>query len=125
VVIAEPGQEIRVVVPSSTGDFPGGPGDSRISPSRPTDSRVSPSRPADSRVSPSGRRDMKGSDPLGFGKGPDPAYSPRPVTIVAQPGQEIRVIVPDGTGESGGYPGDSRVSPPPSRDSRVSPKPPV
>jgi hypothetical protein len=123
VVIAEPGQEIRVVVPSNAGDFSSGYGDSRVSPSRPTDSRVSPSRPADSRVSPGRRRDVKGSDPLGFGRDPEPAYSPRPVTIVAQPGQEIRVIVPEGTDAIGGYPGDSRVSPPPSRDSRVSPPP--
>jgi hypothetical protein len=112
-----------VVVSRGSGDEPGGMSDSRVSPSRPTDSRVSPSRPADSRVSPSGRRDVRGGDPLGFGRGPEPAYSPRPVTILAQPGQEIRVIVPDDTGESTGYPGDSRVSPPPSRDSRVSPPP--
>jgi hypothetical protein len=134
VVVAEPGQEIRVVVPNTPGNgagpifdsrvSPRPPTDSRVSPRPPTDSRVSPRPPTDSRVGPNGVRDLKARDPLGFGMLHEPAYSPRPVTIVAQPGQEIHLIIRDHTDAPGLLVTDSRVSPRPPVDSRVSPKPP-
>jgi len=38
-----------------------------------------------------------GKDPFGFER-PKPGYSPKPITITVQPGQEIRIIVADSTG---------------------------
>jgi hypothetical protein len=109
VVVAGPGQEIRVVVPSGSENTAGLPGDSRASPQPSTDSRVSPSPPGD----------VAAPDPFGFKTPVEPSYSPRPVTIVAQPGQEIHVIVPGESGLPGGLPGDSRASPQPSPDRRA------
>jgi hypothetical protein len=106
-VVAEPGQEIRVVVPLDPDDVRGAPGDSRASPRPATDSRASP-RP---------RTDAAGSDPFGFGAVvQQPSYSPRPVTIVARPGQEIHVVVPEGGVAMSGPPADSRASPRPAQD---------
>jgi hypothetical protein len=117
------------VVPDESGFIPGvgdsrvsprGSGDSRVSPRGSGDSRVSPKGSGDSRVSPKGSGDVISQDPFGF-KTYRRGFSPSPITIVAQSGQEIRIVVPD---ESGAIPGvgDSRVSPKGSGDSRQSPK---
>ena len=129
IVVAQPGQEVRIVVPDESGYIPGmgdsrvsprGSGDSRVSPRGSGDSRVSPKGSGDSRVSPKGSGDVISQDPFGF-KTYRRGFSPNPITIVAQSGQEIRIVVPD---ESGAIPGvgDSRVSPKGSGDSRQSPK---
>jgi len=129
IVVAQPGQEVRIVVPDESGFIPGvgdsrvsprGSGDSRVSPRGSGDSRVSPKGSGDSRVSPKGSGDVISQDPFGF-KTYRRGFSPSPITIVAQSGQEIRIVVPD---ESGAIPGvgDSRVSPKGSGDSRQSPK---
>jgi hypothetical protein len=119
VIVAQPGQEVRIVVPDDGGVGPwtsgiGGPADSRQSPSGSGDSRASPSGQGDSRASPSGSGDAKGRDAFGFTSLPR-GYSPTPVTVVARSGQEIRIVVPDA---SGSIPGLARV---PSGDSRASP----
>lgn len=36
-------------------------------------------------------------DPFGF-ETPAPSFSPRPITIIARPGQEIRILVADDAG---------------------------
>ena len=146
-VIAQPGQEVRIVVPEGTesnawtqyGDAsrsspPGSPDASRSSPSgSPDASRSSPSGSPDaSRSSPSGSPDSAfgyvqaadSPDAFGFGTGtPRPRYSPRPITIVAQAGQEVRVIAADaGTTVQSFYGDASRSSPSGSPDaSRSSP----
>jgi hypothetical protein len=130
IVVAQPGQEVRIVVPDESGFIPGvgdsrasprGSGDSRVSPRGSGDSRVSPKGSGDSRVSPKGSGDMISQDPFGF-KTYRRGFSPSPITIVAQSGQEIRIVVPDESGAIPGVAGDSRVSPRGSGDSRQSPK---
>jgi hypothetical protein len=115
-VIAEPGQEVRIVVPDRTGALPGFSADSGSdspsgdpdsgsdSPSGDPDSGSdSPSADPDSGSdSPSGDPDLEASAAFGF----EPAaagFSPRPMTIVAQPGQELRIVVPDARGRIAGY----------------------
>jgi len=144
-IIAQPGQEVRIVAADGTGvtagDFPdasrssplGSTDASRSSPSGSTDaSRSSPSGSTDaSRSSPSGSPDSRwqnvagaASDPFGFGAGnPKAGYNPRPITVVAQPGQEVRIVVPDGSGAVyADYADASRSSPLGSTDaSRSSP----
>ncbi len=110
VVVAQPGQEIRVVVPNP-GKVPDVLADSRVSP-RPPAGRVKP------RHHTNGRSRLNGSiaskpGSLGTGTAPEPSYSPRPVTIIAQPGQEIRVIVEDHPTAPPRIMADSRVSPKP------------
>jgi hypothetical protein len=107
-VIAEPGQEIRVVVPVGPDNVAGYPADSRASPRPPADSRASPRPPSD----------RAGSDPFRVEPTDQPSYSPRPVTIVARPGQEIHVVVPDRAKATAGLYADSRSSPKPSLDVR-------
>ena len=130
-IIAQPGQEVRIVVPDTEGNVAGLPGDSRVSPKASGDSRVSPKASGDSRVSPRASGDSRvsprasgdasGVDPFEYG-GFRPAYSPTPITIVVRSGQEIRIMVPDGEGDATRLMADSRVSPKASGDSRVSPK---
>jgi len=119
VVIAQPGQEVRIVVPEDGDGMSGlrGPGDNRVSPSGSGDSRVSPSGKGDDRVSPSGKGDDRAQGPFGF----TPirrGFSPTPVTVIARSGQEIRIVVPD---DSGSIPGLVGMRRGPSGDSRVSP----
>lgn len=116
VVVAQPGQEVRILVPDegNVGGGIQGPADSRQSPSGSGDSRASPSGSGDSRASPSGSGDAQIQNPFGF----IPAqrgFSPTPITVIARSGQEIRIVVPD---ESGAIPGLTRG---PSGDSRASP----
>jgi len=112
VVALQPGQEVRIVVAGTAGGTPVFFMDSSSSPRGSGDSSASPKGQGDSSASPRGQGDDSARDPFGFGSGPQPAYSPRPITIVAQAGQEVRVVAPD---EGGGIPGlimsDSRSSP--------------
>ena len=121
IIVAQPGQEVRIVVPDRSGAIPGfgdnraspsGSGDSRASPSGSGDSRASPSGSGDSRASPSGKGDLFSQDAFGF-KTYRRGFSPAPMTIVVQPGQELRVVVADSDGRilPGALPGDSRASP--------------
>ena len=140
VVVAQPGQEVRIVVPDSRGrlrgfgdsspsgsgdNSPSGSGDS--SPSGSGDSSPSgsgdssPSGSGDSSPSGSGDSSPSGSgdilvsrDAFGF-RSYRRGFSPSATTIVARPGQEIRVVVPDGRGRIMGL-GDA--SPSGSGDSR-------
>ena len=114
-LIAQPGQEIRIKVadsaghvsgtppgdtrssPSGVGDTrssPSGVGDTRSSPSGVGDTRSSPSGVGDTRSSPSGVGDTGGRDAFGF-VDPKRVYPERPMTVIARPGQEIRIIVQD------------------------------
>jgi len=116
VVVAQPGQEIRVVIADdgTGGGGSQGSGDSgpRGSSSGSGDSgpRGSSSGSGDSgpRGSSSGSGDSgpRGSSSGGgdaFGFQPLPrGFSPAPITVIAHAGQEIRIVVPDGTGSSGG-----------------------
>jgi hypothetical protein len=120
-VIARPGQEVRIVVPDSQSGGPASIGDTRVSPKPSGDTRVSPKPSGDTRVSPKPSGDAAGN-PFAFTRY-QPQYSPTPITIVAQSGQEIRIVVPDDSGRIAGFPGDTRVSPKPSGDTRVSPRP--
>src|SRR6266536_3971590 len=95
-VVAHPGQEVRIVVPDGAGAVPA-LGDSRSSPAGSGDSRSSPSGSGDSRSSPSGSGDVISRDPFGF-RTYRRGFSPTPITIVAQAGQEIRVVGPDAGG---------------------------
>jgi len=117
-IIAHPGQEIRIVVPDAAGAVPGF-GDSSPSPSRSQDNS-SPSSSKDN-SSPSIKKDERsnpfgGTDAFGF-HGFRRGFSPSPITIVAQPGQEIRVVVPDGQGRIDTLRGD-QSSPSASKDNR-------
>jgi|ERR1051326_1883354 hypothetical protein len=116
VVVAQPGQEVRIVVPDdgSVGAGIQGRADSRQSPSGSGDSRASPSGSGDSRASPSGSGDAQAQNPFGF-LPVQRGFSPTPITVIARSGQEIRIVVPD---ESGSIPGLTRR---PSGDSRASP----
>jgi len=64
---------------------------------------------------------MSAPDPFGFTTpSPSPAYSPKPHTLIAQPGQEIRIKVSDRSGQvSGGLPGDTRATRSGSGDTRA------
>lgn len=114
-LIAQPGQEIRIKVSDRSGNVPGAlPGDTRVSPSGAGDTRVSPSGSGDTRASPSGLGDTRVS-PSGYGDtrvspsgagdtepgdafgfvDPKRVYPEKPMTVIARPGQEIRIIVQD------------------------------
>ncbi len=120
IIVAQPGQEVRIVVADSSGAVPGmygdsrvspkGSGDSRVSPKGSGDSRVSPKGSGDSRVSPKGSGDIFSQDPFGF-RTYRRGFSPSPITVIAQSGQEIRIVVPDESGQIPSVRGDSRVSP--------------
>jgi len=127
IVVAQPGQEVRIVVPDAAnvsagilqpGDSrasPSGSGDSRASPSGSGDSRASPSGSGDSRASPSGSGDAQAQNPFAF-LPTERGFSPAPLTVIARSGQEIRIVVPDETGSIPGFttrpiPADSRASP--------------
>jgi hypothetical protein len=120
-VVALPGQEVRIVVADGSGAIPGffldgaspkgsgdsgaspkGSGDSGASPKGSGDSGASPKGSGDSGASPKGSGDARIQDPFGFVGLPQPGFSPRPITIIAQAGQELRVVVPD---LRGGVPG--------------------
>jgi hypothetical protein len=110
-VVALPGQEVRIVVADSLGATPGfyldsaspkGSGDSGASPKGSGDSGASPKGSGDSGASPKGSGDAGIQNPFGFVAPRQPGYSPRPITIIAQAGQELRVVVPD---LAGGVPG--------------------
>lgn len=107
VIVIRPGQEVRIVVADDSG-VPAGLGDrgspaGRSSPSGSGDKgspagRASPSGSGDAgspagRASPSGSGDAAGWGPFGFT--PPSASTSKPMTIVAQVGQEIRVVVPN------------------------------
>src|SRR6266536_1667279 len=85
-VVAHPGQEVRIVVPDGAGAVPAL-----------GDSRSSPAGSGDSRSSPAGSGDVISRDPFGF-RTYRRGFSPTPITIVAQAGQEIRIVVPDAGG---------------------------
>ncbi len=93
-ILAQPGQEIRVIVGDESGNFTS---------TAPDSSRGSPSpSPDSSRGSPSPKPDRGRGGAFGPPAGttaPAPATvrvlrSP-PLTFLAQPGQEIRIIVPE------------------------------
>jgi hypothetical protein len=125
IVVVQPGQELRIVVPDETSAAPGfagltvgseGSGDSRVSSKGDLGSRVSGKGDLGSRVS--GKGDGGGGDPFAF-PSPQRGFSTSPLTIIARPGQEIRVIisrVQPGGGEIppgfSGFSGDSRASGP-------------
>jgi hypothetical protein len=133
VVVAQPGQEVRIVVPDDGGmaGTGGGRGDSSASPKPSTDSSASPKPSTDSSASPKPSTDSSASpkpntdagsqDPFGF-RAFRRGFSPTPVTIVARSGQEIRIVVPDESGSVPGlaqrFSGDSSASPKPSVDQR-------
>jgi len=131
-VVAEPGQEVRIVVADATGAVPGIYTDTRGSPRPSPDTRGSPRPSPDTRGSPRPSPDTRGSprpspdslavQAFGFASRPQ-TYSPRPLTIVAQAGQEVRIVVPDETGAVPGIYADTRGSPRPSPDTRGSPRP--
>jgi hypothetical protein len=114
VVVAQPGQEIRVIVTESGGlqadtGLPSSPShspDSGLpsSPSHSPDSGLpsSPSHSPDSGLpsSPSHSPDALAQNPFGFNS-PQRAFSPSPITVVASRGQEIRIVVPNQPGSSG------------------------
>jgi hypothetical protein len=93
-VKARPGQEIRIVIEDPRGTVPGASPDSnRGTPSpRPDTSRGTPSpRPDSSRGTPSPKPDALTE--AAFGLGPRPqTFSPQPLLIVAQPGQEVLIV---------------------------------
>jgi hypothetical protein len=93
-VIAFPGQEVRIAVAGGPGRPAGytDPDNSAASPSgSPDNSAASPSgSPDNSAASPPGSKDA--FDGGGPPASPPPAYSPRPMLIVAQPGQEVRIL---------------------------------
>jgi hypothetical protein len=65
-----------------------------------------------------------GPDPFGFDSAPPPASSAKPITVKARPGQEIRIVIDDPHGTTGGSPDSSRGTPSPSPDSsRGTPSP--
>ena len=105
-IIAQPGQEVRIVVPDGRGTVrgfgdasPSGSGDASpsgsgdASPSGSGD--ASPSGSGD--ASPSGSGDIISRDAFGF-KSYRRGFSPSATTIVARPGQAIRIVVPDERG---------------------------
>jgi hypothetical protein len=111
-VIAFPGQEVRIAVAGGPGQ-PAGLLD-------PDNSAASPSgSPDNSAASPSGSKDA--FDGGGPPASPPPAYSPRPMLIVAQPGQEVRILAA-GDGATlpafGMDPDNSAASPSGSPDAR-------
>jgi hypothetical protein len=93
VVMAQPGQEIRVVI-TDDGTIGG------VSQGSPDSNRASPdsnrASPDSGRASP----DLGAQNPFGF-QTFQPGFSPTPVTVIARRGQEIRIIVPDQPGSSG------------------------
>jgi len=90
VVVAQPGQEIRVIVTESGGL------------QADTGLPSSPSHSPDSGLpsSPSHSPDALAQNPFGFNS-PQRAFSPSPITVVASRGQEIRIVVPNQPGSSG------------------------
>jgi hypothetical protein len=119
VVVALPGQEVRILVGDGGGGGGGLRGDSSVSPGGKGDSSVSPGGKGDSSVSPGGKGDLSSQDAFGF-RTFQPGFSPTPVTIIARSGQEIRIVVPDQSGSVPGliqrFSGDSSVSPGPKGD---------
>jgi hypothetical protein len=108
IVVAQPGQELRVII-ADDGGVGGGfqsSGDSgrASSPSPSGDSgRASsplPSGDSGRASSPSGSGDAGAKDVFGFKPFPR-GFSPTPITVVAHAGQEIRIVVPDQRGSSG------------------------
>lgn len=146
-VMAQPGQEIRIVVPDDSGyvaaygdssPSPAGSGDSSPSPEGSGDSSPSPAGSGDSSPSPEGSGDSSPSpegsgdsspSPAGSGDAFDPFASGvrRPIyggsvlTIVAQRGQNVVVQVPGYDGRVMAI-GDSSPSPEGSGDSSPSPE---
>jgi hypothetical protein len=118
VVVAQPGQEVRVVVADD-----GGPGAFQVaasaSPKPSGDSSSSPKPPGDSSSSPKPGGDSGSPDAFGF-RTFRPGFSPTPVTIIARSGQEIRIVIPDQSGAVRsvvqGFSGDSNSSPKPPGD---------
>src|SRR5438128_11486389 len=84
VVIAQPGQEVRIVIPDDRADGagPGGRGDSRASPKGSGDSRASPKGSGDSRASPKGSGDAMAQEPFGL-SAIQRGFSPSPITVIA------------------------------------------
>jgi hypothetical protein len=110
--MAQPGQEIRVVI-TDDGTIGGGSQDSqdvsgKISPD--VSGKISPdvsgkiSPDVSGKISPdvSGKisPDTAAQNPFGFPQF-QPGFSPTPITVVARRGQEIRIIVPNQSGSSG------------------------
>jgi hypothetical protein len=59
-----------------------------------------------------------GPDPFGFDSAPPPASSAKPITVMARPGQEIRIVIDDPHGTVRGVSPDSiRGTPTPRPDS--------
>ena len=87
VVIAKPGQELRIVVPDDGGD---GQTSGDASQSGSGDASKSGSGDA----SQSGSGDGKVQQPFGFST-LTRGYSPTPLTVIVRSGQEIRIMVPE------------------------------
>jgi hypothetical protein len=68
-------------------------GDSSASPRRSGDSSASPRRSGDSSASPRRSGDAGSGDPFGF-QIAQRGFSSKPITVIAYPGQEIRIVVP-------------------------------
>jgi len=124
IVVAQPGQELRVVIADDGGG--GGVGgvvrnradtSGAASPSGKGDSSgaASPSGKGDSSgaASPSGKGDSGSKDPFGF-QPFQRGFSPTPITVVAHRGQEIRIVVPNATGALQGIAADASGAPSPS-----------
>jgi hypothetical protein len=102
VVMAQPGQEFRVIIADDGGYGGAGfenSGDSgQASSPKPSHdsgqaSSPKPSHDSGQASSPKPSHDSGSADPFGFQSFPR-GYSPTPVTVIARPGQEIRIVVP-------------------------------
>ena len=115
IVVAQPGQEFRVIIADDGGvggrfqnigdsgraSSPSPSGDSgRASSPSPSGDSGRASSPSPSGDSGRASSPSPSGDAFGFQSVPR-GFSPTPVKIVAHPGQEIRIVVPDQTGPSG------------------------